>query len=285
MARNTAGESVAAQAGHGCVVLVMHTTSYNVDAFVKAAEAAGLKAVIASDRCHVLDGIWQWSGDSLVIDFYDPVGSADVIASGAHALPPVKAVIPVGGEAAALVATLASRRLGLTGNAPEAAEAAANKLRMRQLCARAAELGAPLRVPAFTVFPYDADPAPLATVVDRAIGWPCVIKPLLLSASRGVMRADNPATFVAAFSRLHRFLSAPALMNMSDGPAEADIVAGGVGGGDGAHGPEPIAQDEPAAKAGTAPAWIGKRFRASDIDPAEAAALVERAPLDLRVNA
>ena len=51
-----------------------------------------------------------------------------------------------------------------------------------------------------------------------------------------------------------------------------------------AHGPAPIAADEPSSKAGTAPAWIGKRFRASAIDPAEAAALVERAPLDLRVN-
>ncbi|HEX4693720.1 RsmB/NOP family class I SAM-dependent RNA methyltransferase [Sphingomonas sp.] len=50
------------------------------------------------------------------------------------------------------------------------------------------------------------------------------------------------------------------------------------------HGPAPIAADEPAAKAGTAPAWIGKRFKASGIDAAEAAALVERAPLDLRVN-
>jgi 16S rRNA (cytosine967-C5)-methyltransferase len=51
-----------------------------------------------------------------------------------------------------------------------------------------------------------------------------------------------------------------------------------------AHGPAPIADGEPAARAGTAPAWIGKRFKASDIDPAEAAALVGRAPLDIRVN-
>src|SRR3569623_1780626 len=50
------------------------------------------------------------------------------------------------------------------------------------------------------------------------------------------------------------------------------------------HGPAPLVADEPAAKAGTAPAWIGKRFRASEVDPTEAAALVERAPLDLRVN-
>jgi 16S rRNA (cytosine967-C5)-methyltransferase len=51
------------------------------------------------------------------------------------------------------------------------------------------------------------------------------------------------------------------------------------------HGPPPIGTDEAGSKAGTAPAWIGKRFKASEIDPVEAAALVERAPLDLRVNA
>ncbi|MEO5494911.1 MAG: RsmB/NOP family class I SAM-dependent RNA methyltransferase [Sphingomonas sp.] len=61
-----------------------------------------------------------------------------------------------------------------------------------------------------------------------------------------------------------------------------DAIAAGFDGS--AHAPAPITEDELAAKAGTAPAWIGKRFRASDIDPAEAAALVERAPLDVRVN-
>ncbi|MEO8214814.1 MAG: ATP-grasp domain-containing protein, partial [Myxococcales bacterium] len=229
MAANITGANGASREAGGCVVLVMHTTSYNIDAFVRAADGAGLRVVIASDRCHVLDGVWQWPGDSLVIDFYDPVGAATVIASGARALAlvPVRAVIPVGGEVAALVATLASRLLGLRGNAPEAAEAAANKLRMRQLCARAIEQGAPLRVPAFAVFPYDGDPAPIATVVGRTIGWPCVLKPLLLSASRGVIRADDPGTFAAAFSRLHRFLATPALLHMSDGAAaEADIAVG-----------------------------------------------------------
>ncbi|MBS0478618.1 MAG: RsmB/NOP family class I SAM-dependent RNA methyltransferase [Proteobacteria bacterium] len=51
-----------------------------------------------------------------------------------------------------------------------------------------------------------------------------------------------------------------------------------------ARGPAPIGTAEGAAKAGAAPAWIGKRFKASDIGPAEAAALVARAPLDVRVN-
>src|SRR5207244_11153916 len=36
--------------------------------------------------------------------------------------------------------------------------------------------------------------------------YPCVLKPLRLSASRGVIRADTPAEFVAAFERIKRIL-------------------------------------------------------------------------------
>ena len=41
-----------------------------------------------------------------------------------------------------------------------------------------------------------------------------MLKPLLLSASRGVMRADNPQTFAERFARLRRLLLAPALLEM-----------------------------------------------------------------------
>lgn len=67
------------------------------------------------------------------------------------------------------------------------------------------------------------------------------------------------------------------------GLAREDATIAGMFDGS-AHGPAPLLDEEPAAKAGTAPGWIGKRFKDSGIDPVEAAALVERAPLDLRVN-
>src|SRR5204863_478937 len=46
------------------------------------------------------------------------------------------------------------------------------------------------------------DPERLA----RAVAYPCVLKPLTLSASRGVIRADDPAGFVAAFQRIAAIL-------------------------------------------------------------------------------
>ena len=49
------------------------------------------------------------------------------------------------------------------------------------------------------------------------------------------------------------------------------------------HGPAPISLDEPGAKRGIAPAWLVDRL-ALTVPAAEMPALLERAPLDLRVN-
>ena len=49
------------------------------------------------------------------------------------------------------------------------------------------------------------------------------------------------------------------------------------------HGPAPVEPDEPAAEAGIAPAWLLDRLDPA-VRPNELAALLERAPLDLRAN-
>ncbi|MDB5690932.1 MAG: Fmu (Sun) protein [Sphingomonas bacterium] len=50
-----------------------------------------------------------------------------------------------------------------------------------------------------------------------------------------------------------------------------------------AHGPAPIEHSEPASPAGVAPGWLMRRL-AGSLAESEFAALLERAPLDLRVN-
>lgn len=50
------------------------------------------------------------------------------------------------------------------------------------------------------------------------------------------------------------------------------------------HGPAPIAVDEPVAEGGVAPAWLERALRESDIPGEAARALLDRAPLDVRVN-
>ena len=51
------------------------------------------------------------------------------------------------------------------------------------------------------------DPRELAA----SVSFPCVLKPLALSGSRGVMRADDGTELVAAFHRLRALLDAPDL--------------------------------------------------------------------------
>ena len=58
-----------------------------------------------------------------------------------------------------------------------------------------------VRQPAFRPLPLDGDPLALAQEVD----YPCVLKPLALSASRGVIRADD----AAPVRRCHRFAFGP----------------------------------------------------------------------------
>ena len=50
------------------------------------------------------------------------------------------------------------------------------------------------------------------------------------------------------------------------------------------HVPDPIAADEPMAEAGIAPRWLAEALADSGVTAADAAALLDRAPLDIRVN-
>jgi biotin carboxylase len=190
------------------VVLILPKTSYRADAFILAAEAAGVELLVASDRCHVLDGEYAFPPSSFVVDLGDPVAAAERVVAAAQARP-VRAVIPAGGETAALVAALAAERLGLVHNPPAAAEAARNKRLLRE---RLDAEGVPQ--PCWLSADLEDDPAALAARVERELGWPCVLKPLLLSGSRGVMRADDASDFVARFARLRRLLLTPELLAM-----------------------------------------------------------------------
>src|SRR5262245_34696074 len=194
------------------IALVTHTTSYGAGGFVEACRRAGTGVVLASDRCHVLDRAWHWPADSLVIDFGDPDAAAAVIAGADRAESPISAVLPVGGELPAKVAAAAARRLGLAANAPAAMAAAANKLLMRRRLASSSK-DALVRQPRFEAFACGTDRDAVADRMDApdGVGFPCVVKPLMLSGSRGVMRADDRASLAAAIARLERLLADPAV--------------------------------------------------------------------------
>ncbi|HLI51026.1 MAG TPA: ATP-grasp domain-containing protein, partial [Thermomicrobiaceae bacterium] len=121
-----------------------------------------------------------------------PERSAEQIVEFARSLDhPIDAIISVD-DAASILAAVASRRLGIPHNSPEAALAARDKYRMRQLLAAGG-----VEVPRFELVPAGSDPVELAQRVE----FPCVVKPTPLSGSRGVIRADDPDEFVTAFRR------------------------------------------------------------------------------------
>ena len=174
------------------VLLLMSPATYRAGAFLSAAKKLNLAVVVGIDLPETLSEYWHVP---LGLDFTDVQASVRTIVNFAQEHP-IHAVLSVDDSASELAA-LASTTLGLAQNSPQAAEAARDKLLMRTLMSQG---GAPC--PIFRPFYLRDDPAGIAAQV----GYPCVLKPTRLSGSRGVIRADNPAEFVAAFQRLKRML-------------------------------------------------------------------------------
>jgi biotin carboxylase len=107
------------------------------------------------------------------------------------------AVAAVGDAPAVLAAEVASA-LGIPFHPPAAVRACHDKYLARQLFQAAG-----LPVPQFFRVPLAEGPDAAA----RRAPYPCVLKPLGLSASRGVIRANDPDEFRAAFARIQRLLA------------------------------------------------------------------------------
>ena len=193
------------------LMLLFTTTGYEAREFVQAAQYLGVDTVLGSDRCHVLDDPWQ--DGALPLRFEKPHEAAQHILDYARSQP-LDALLPVG-DTPVLTAALANQALGLWHNDPDAAAASRNKFLMRQLLRAAG-----LRVPWFASFPMQAD----ARVLQREVPYPCVLKPLALSASRGVMRANTPEEFIKAFWRLRALLETPEIRLKQDEVHDAILV-------------------------------------------------------------
>lgn len=174
------------------VLLLTTARSYRGEAFLQAAARLHIEIVQAVDMNKALADYWHCP---LGIDFNDTEGSIQAI-SAFHSRQPVQAILGID-DSGSLLAARASERLGLPFNSPVAAEAARDKLKMRTLMAAG---GVPC--PVFRHFTTDQAPEVVAEQVD----YPCVVKPLNLNGSRGVIRADNPTEFVVAVRRLTQML-------------------------------------------------------------------------------
>ena len=175
------------------LLLLLPRTTYRAEDFLEAAERLHLHVTVGSEdqdrRSH------GQAGDRLTLNFRDAeycVRTAVQYATG-H---PIQAVLGVDDHTTVLAA-LISAALGLPHNTADSVSATRNKHLMRKLLR---EHGVP--VPAFAVCSIHDDPA----VAARTVRYPCVVKPLVLSASCGVIRANTPAEFIAAFHRVFALL-------------------------------------------------------------------------------
>jgi len=178
------------------LLLLLPSTTYRATAFVEAARQLDVALTVASELPSAFER--EQPSGLLTLDFADPDRAAEQAGVFAREHP-LAGVLGVDDDTAVVAAAVATR-LGLRGNPVPAALAARDKQRQREQLA-----GASVPVPRFVLTPADADPESLS----RQVEYPCVLKPLRLSASRGVIRADNPAGFVAAFRRLGAILAQP----------------------------------------------------------------------------
>ena len=174
------------------VLLLMSPATYRAGAFLSAARTLNLEVVVGIDLPETLSEYWHVP---LGLDFANPDASVRTIIEF-HQKHPIQAIISVDDSATELAAR-ASTAIGLAHNSPQAAEAARDKLVMRKLMSAG---GAPC--PIFRPFLLNNNP----DVIASQVSYPCVVKPLRLSGSRGVIRANNPEEFIVTFNRLKRLL-------------------------------------------------------------------------------
>lgn len=167
------------------LLLFAATTGYQIRVFADAARRLGIDLILATDRCHRMEDPW---GDRAIAVKFDRVTESLAALRGVEC----EGVAAVGDRPAVLAAEAAGM-LGVPFHPPAAARACGDKFLARQLYQAAG-----MRVPEFFRMELAGGPGghPAGPT------YPCVVKPLGLSGSRGVIRANNPAEFAAALGRI-----------------------------------------------------------------------------------
>jgi biotin carboxylase len=173
------------------LLLIAPPGSYRTAAYLETARDLGVDVLVASEGKYSL--VAEISA-GLHVDLHSP--SALQILLQANQARPFSGVVATD-DASVELASRIARSLDLPHNPPHAA-----KLSRRKDLSRQALQQAGVPVPAFRVVDLAA---PLAGQLQH-IEFPCVIKPLAMSASRGVIRADDPAAAEAACHRVQALL-------------------------------------------------------------------------------
>jgi len=175
----------------GFVLLVAPSGSYRVAAYTKAARALGMPILVISNSEHSLV---PEIANGLTVDFGQPEQAYATIIANIQSMN-ITCVLATDDSCVELCSRVA-KYLGLAQNS-----AAAALLTQRKDLARKALSRAGCNTPEYEIVEIGGN-SPATLTID----YPVVIKPLALSASRGVIRADNDAEFIAATGRIDAIL-------------------------------------------------------------------------------
>ena len=193
------------------ILLLLPTKTYRAEAFLSAASQLSVTVAIGSDQPQTLSELSPRK--SFVIDFSKPEKATKTIVTFAQAHP-IDAIVGVDDDTTVLV-SMAAKALSLPHNSVESARTTRSKYQMRKVLAAA---GIPS--PRFELVSINANPAKIA----KHANFPCVLKPLSLSASRGVIRANDPKEFAKAFRRIVSILDSSDVKTRKDARTQQILV-------------------------------------------------------------
>ena len=195
------------------VLLLVPTRTYRTHDFMEAARALAIDVVVGSPHRPALASLMD--GRHLHVDFDALPESVERIVAFAsqHPLDGVVAVDDGGTR----LASAAAERLGLPHNPLAAVVAASNKVLTRSALQQAG-----LPTPHFQAFPIETDPASIAS----QLRYPCVVKPVDLAGSQGVIRADDASSFRNVFERVARIVRSCARGEQPPLVLVEDFIAG-----------------------------------------------------------
>src|SRR5213082_212764 len=190
---------------------------YQTRSFEDAAHKLGVPLLYVTDRCHQLED--PWGDQAIAVHFETPEVAAYTVMEALRGQGD-SGILALGDRPAA-AAAYAARGLGIRYSHPAAVEACRSKLRMKGIFRDAG-----LCVPWFRHLPIDPPPEPVLL----GISYPCVLKPLCLSASQGVVRANNREEFLAAATRVRHLLQSPEILATREPNLDQMLVEGYIPG-------------------------------------------------------
>jgi hypothetical protein len=199
------------------LLLFTNKLGYQTRSFEEAAQKHATEIIYVTDRCHQLEDPW---GDRAIAVHFESAQSAAASVVAALNGKSVDGILVLG-DSPSVAAAYTARELGISYNHPASVEACRSKLRMRAVFQQAG-----LNTPWFRVM--NLDPLPEPTLL--GISYPCVLKPLSLSASRGVIRANNRDEFVTAAQRIRTLLESPEIRATREAHLDQILVEGYIPG-------------------------------------------------------